>query len=691
MYSLSISLILKNITFCLCTNMFFSRKLVVQKYVIGSIGSFWVRNLSKTCVVRLNPLLPIDPTEILSNIDKEENEKKENAIRETRGRIKNILKNTKSNDTTYSRKEGNNLNVGNNNDNNNKDDEDMKQKRKEQRRKSWNEFLTLLKRCSETGLITLSSLAVLVLGGIVYHKLYKQNVLWKMDESFNKNESLLLVKHQDNLQQFDKDLWAERSNQKLLDSIITGEVKGKYYLLLGEKGTGKTSAVMESISRVKGKDCAVVDCSSDIELMRLRIGSALNFEFFEDYIGSLFSMKGPRESTPILDIERAFMKLETILIQRRSMTKKPLILIFNNSHLVDSSLVELLQQKAENFSSSGMLTMLFISDDYWLFEKLKILSTRLQVINFEDTKLKEATKILKSSRIKHFKENLTDEQCLKIYHMIGGRPQHLNHVASNKDMLKAANELIDAEKLWFLNNCALLGADMDDDVMESGKFATSAMLLMRELVEMDRIRKEKKNLKDVVEPTKLPQLPLWRARQVMTRPDYIEEYDKLNIFTIGTDSNVRADSVPMMRAFHEIASHPNFDDILRETIDRISEIESLHRTRELIFKNLASGGTFKIKKDSNDDSFFIKMEKQLPDEALITMRQRQKEEIPDSIDHDDHHEGERKKWWKRRLETYTHKSAGEGYHYKFLDESEDKGEDESKPVEAFKKSGKEDD
>lgn len=517
----------------------------------------------------------------------------------------------------------------------------------------WTEFVNLVKKCSETGIITFASLAVLVLGGIVYHKIYKQNVLWKMDDSFINNESLLLVKHKANTSSLDDELWAERYNQRLIDKIINGKIKGKYYLIVGEKGTGKTSTVMESITRAEGKDCAIIDCSSDIELMRLRIGNALSFEFFEDYIGSLFSMKGPRESTPILDIERAFMKLETILVDRKKKNiNKPLILVFNNSHLIDASLVELLQQKAENFSSSGMLTTMFISDDYWLFEKLKTFATRLHVIDFEDMKLDEATKVLKGARLKYWNEKLTDKQCQTIYNLIGGRPQHLSHVASQIDMMKAAHMLIDNEKLWFLNHCALLGADMDDDVMESGKFATSAMLLMREFVEMDRIKKEREHCNDIINVEKLPELPLWRARQVMTRPDYIKKYDELNIFTIGTDSSVRADSVPMMRAFHEIASHPDFDDILRETIDRISEIESLGRTREVVFKDLALGGRFKIHNTDTHKTNIVTVEGGTNEENATKIVSNTFSNDNSTPSHD-YHEGERKKWWKRRLEGYS--------------------------------------
>lgn len=454
----------------------------------------------------------------------------------------------------------------------------------------------------EAAIVTLTSLFVLVLGGVGYHKLYKWNVLNKMRDSFNTHESLLLTKHDADHELSEKGFWAERPNQALLDSIVSGAVKGKYYLLLGEKGTGKASTVVESIQRVNGHDCVIVDCSSDVELMRLRIGTALSFDFFEDYIGSLFSMKGPRESTPILDIERAFIKLETILLNRRHYSDKPLIMVFNNSHLIDTSLVELLQQRAESCASSGLMTMLFISEDYWLFEKMRTLATRMQVINFEDTHLAEATKILKSARMKYFSDPISDEECERVFHIIGGRPQHLNYIASHKDMLHSARELIDSEKRWFLNNCTLLGKNMDDDVNDYGKFSTSATLLMKALVELDRERSsDGTNVEVDVEH--LPNLPLWRAKQIMTRADFIEQLDRLNIFTIGTNSKVKADSVPMMKAFHEIAAEPGFEQLLQESLERVAEIESIQRTREIVLKTLDSGGTIDLERDPQSGSF----------------------------------------------------------------------------------------
>jgi hypothetical protein len=92
----------------------------------------------------------------------------------------------------------------------------------------------------------------------------------------------------------------------------------------------------------------------------------------------------------------------------------------------------------------------------------------------------------------------------------------------------------------------------------------------------------------------LPQIPLHRARFIMTRSDFIRKHHDLSIFSIDSHAMVRADSVPMQRAFNEICSEPGFEDFLEATLDRISGIESLGRTKELTFKDLWDGGKYKI-------------------------------------------------------------------------------------------------
>lgn len=79
------------------------------------------------------------------------------------------------------------------------------------------------------------------------------------------------------------------------------------------------------------------------------------------YIGSLFSIRGPRDTTPLLDIERAFNKLEKVAVSRRSTGKMPLVMVINNAHLVrddhdGQDLLEMIQQRAEQWAASGLVT-----------------------------------------------------------------------------------------------------------------------------------------------------------------------------------------------------------------------------------------------------------------------------------------------------------------------------------------------
>lgn len=92
----------------------------------------------------------------------------------------------------------------------------------------------------------------------------------------------------------------------------------------------------------------------------------------------------------------------------------------------------------------------------------------------------------------------------------------------------------------------------------------------------------------------LPQIPLHKAREIMTRADFIQSYDHENIFTIDSRAMVRADSVPMQNAFRDICSWEGFDKHLEGTLERIGDIESLGRTRELTIKDLWNQGKYQL-------------------------------------------------------------------------------------------------
>jgi hypothetical protein len=104
----------------------------------------------------------------------------------------------------------------------------------------------------------------------------------------------------------------------------------------------------------------------------------------------------------------------------------------------------------------------------------------------------------------------------------------------------------------------------------------------------------------------LPTFPLHIAQQIMTRADFIRALDRLNLFSITSDAQVRASSVPMQRAFKEIVAQEGFREYLQATIDRIAAIESLGRTRELVAKDLVLGATYQVKKGKEGIELAIK-------------------------------------------------------------------------------------
>ena len=60
-------------------------------------------------------------------------------------------------------------------------------------------------------------------------------------------------------------------------------------------------------------------------------------------------------------------------------------------------------------------------------------------------------------------QTLSDSLAEHIYDKVGGRLAFLSRVAKSKDMLAMCDEIIENEKTWLLNQCGLLGTDMDDD------------------------------------------------------------------------------------------------------------------------------------------------------------------------------------------------------------------------------------
>lgn len=469
------------------------------------------------------------------------------------------------------------------------------------------------------------SILVLSLAGYSYHAYYKSHVLRKMENAFAVGYSSVELaalsrhlgpesSHSDlaaaDLEEND---WVPRAEQAIIDSIVDGTVKGQYHLITGEKGTGKTSMLLKAMRRIGGEGIAMFEAHGDPEIFRVRLGKALDFEFHEDYIGSLFSFKGPRDTTALLDIERAFNKMEKIALKRKEQVGKPLVLIITGAHLVrddadGQDILELIQQRAELWAASNLVTMIFVSDDYWTLERLMWQATRLRVTTVHDVPQSTALAALKDFRSRKFNEDVPPTILEQVYDKIGGRLSFLSRVARSEDMVRAADAICEREKRWLLSHYWILGADLDPGGETQQDLSSAAMLLAKTLVD-----KEKEMKKAGTYDGRLPQVPIHEAQQIMTNAAWIKEHEHNNIFTINSDGMVQADSVAMQHAMREVCEREGFNKHLRATLDRLDEIESLQRTREITLKDLhenreyranVSNGTisFRLGPTKSDDS-----------------------------------------------------------------------------------------
>lgn len=315
----------------------------------------------------------------------------------------------------------------------------------------------------ESALTTFASVAILGAVGYGYTRYYKHMVLEKIENAFKPGDPVLDLaatskqgtatggtvlldedKHREH--------WVLREEQDLIDSIVSGRTRGQYHLLVGEKGTGKSSMLIDAMAKINGEGCAMFDAHADPEIFRIRLGKALDFEYHEDNIGSLFSIRGPRDAGAILDIERAFNKLEKVAMARREKVGRPMILIFNSMHLlrdddVGKDLLELLQQRAEQWAASNLATVVFNSDDYWIYERLKQYATRMNVIRILDLNKEKSIAALRNYRNRYRQENPDSSLLEQVYDKIGGRMSYLTRVAKSTDMMKTADDICRMEKV----------------------------------------------------------------------------------------------------------------------------------------------------------------------------------------------------------------------------------------------------
>ncbi|KAG8710227.1 hypothetical protein FRC08_017432 [Ceratobasidium sp. 394] len=472
---------------------------------------------------------------------------------------------------------------------------------------------------------TLIGITVVFFGGVAYVKWYKANVLNKIEAAFEPgyDPALELANHPGRGGEVDEDgkrgypqsnRHMQRKEQEVVDSIMEGKEPGHYYLFLGPKGAGKTTMMIDAMRKVDADGVAMCDAHPDLEVFRLRLGKALNYEFNEDSQTGLFQRRDPREGGPRLDIERAMNKLEKVAIRRAIRKGQPLVVVFNNIHLFNNDnegklLLQQLQQRAESWAESGIVTMVFSSDDFWPYPVMRQIANRMQTVSVKDLEPKDAFCALKKLRRDTVgKDKLeSDEVIAQAADVAGGRLAYLSRLARSRDIIQHSERLKHGEKAWLLTNIGLI-EDCDDDVMDEQKWSSCSWLLLREFVkrriaqeeafekEMEA-HPERMNPESPVEPLPMPSIPYHECRQIMTRTDFIDGLDHLNIISIDVHHDVRLDSMLTLQAAREVVIEEGFDELLESVRDRIDEIESLHRTRELTFKDVKDGDRVRVMVD----------------------------------------------------------------------------------------------
>ncbi|KAK4683814.1 hypothetical protein P7C73_g6405, partial [Tremellales sp. Uapishka_1] len=456
----------------------------------------------------------------------------------------------------------------------------------------------------QAALSTVVGLGLVFGAGVGYLEWYKDHVLRRMTRAFaaGYDPALELTTVHSPVSNH-----ILRREQPLIDSIFRGEEGGGYYLMVGPKGTGKGTMVLEQVipdfTLMFSTGCIA---HPDLEVFRLRLGKALDFDYYEDWQGSLFSRADPRNGGPALDVERAMNKLEKVALRYTRKHGRPLVLCFNRC-----------------------------------VDRMKKNASRMRILSVYDLSATESLRALKhlrkqalGRRARQGEEvRVEDESVLKrVYELIGGRTSYLARAARAEDMLAEAEYMIQSEKAWLLSKIGLI-PEMDDDVMDEQKWASCSWLLLRHLAQqapplrqypyegpsyalasdtndssidltpapltsitISEIERELlPPLEGIIEPIPedaeptsddvySPRVTYEEARRIMTRADFLADLDHHNIVTIDVHHDVGPDSIMLLRAAQEVISREGFDKDLDQTRDRVDEIEGLHRQSELTVK-----------------------------------------------------------------------------------------------------------
>ena len=110
----------------------------------------------------------------------------------------------------------------------------------------------------------------------------------------------------------------------------------------------------------------------------------------------------------------------------------------------------------------------------------------MEVLPVRDLTKPKAIEALRKYRTHISGKIPTAQELEAVYERVGGRLSYLIRAAKASDMVSACDDICAKEKQWFLNQCWILGSEMDDDVMDQQKYASAAMVLAKALVDKEK-------------------------------------------------------------------------------------------------------------------------------------------------------------------------------------------------------------
>lgn len=124
-----------------------------------------------------------------------------------------------------------------------------------------------------------ASAGVLLLGGaaMLYQAYYKARVLKKMEAAFDGGYDPVLALVENGKEMAYVSVHPPRPEEELIDSIIGGNERGRYFLILGSKGSGKSTMIIQAMSRHKAEGCAFFEAHPDPSIVVDRFSEAINF------------------------------------------------------------------------------------------------------------------------------------------------------------------------------------------------------------------------------------------------------------------------------------------------------------------------------------------------------------------------------------------------------------------------------